>query len=88
MANKRDLKKEVQFTLSTVIESAILKEEANPDQNKEKAEKIIDETVVAFDDFITRINSKNPENPSTYYKQIRKDLIKTETALLEKIHSM
>lgn len=88
MANKRDLKKDINYVLGDIIEEVYMWELNNPGNENKAGEAIIDEAIQSFDGFIERVNAKNIENPSKHFKAIREDLEKTAQTLVEKVNAL
>ncbi len=88
MANKRDLKKDINYVLGDIIEEVYVWELDNPGKENKAGEAIIDEAITSFDSFIERVNDRNVENPSKHFKAIREDLEKTAKALVEKVNAL
>jgi hypothetical protein len=88
MANKRDLKKDINYVLGDIIEAVYVWEYTNSDKDTTKSEAVIDEAIVTFDELIERVNDKNVENKKAHFKAINKDLEVKGTALIEKINSL
>ncbi|SHI69968.1 hypothetical protein [Aquimarina spongiae] len=88
MANKRDLKKDINYVLGDIIEEVYAWELENPGKDNKAGEAIIDEAIASFDGFIERMNDKKVENASKHFKAIREDLEKTAKGLLDKVNSL
>ncbi len=88
MANKRDLKKDINYVLGDIIEAVYVWEYTNSDKKTTDSEAIIDEAIVTFDELIERVNDKNVENKKAHFKAINSDLESKGTALIEKINSL
>ncbi|MBW1298800.1 hypothetical protein [Aquimarina litoralis] len=88
MANKRNLKKDINYVLGDIIEEVYIWEENNPDKDKKAGEEIIDEAITSFDEFMTRVSDRSVENPAKHFKSIREDLEKTAQSLVEKVNSL
>ncbi len=52
MASIRELKKDINYVLGDIIEAVYIWELTNPSKDNKKAEAIIDEAIVTFDDLI------------------------------------
>ena len=63
MANKRDLKKDINYVLGDIIEEVYVRGLENPEKDSKKGEEIIDEAIATFDGFMARVNQKDIENP-------------------------
>jgi len=84
MATIRDLKKQINYDLSGVIEECYVWQLSNADQ-AEKAEKIIDTAIASFDTLIAKVNEKNVENKKAHFQSVIKDLHKTTDSLMKKL---
>ncbi len=88
MANKRDLKKDINYVLGDIIEEVYVWELDNPGKDNKAGEAIIDEAITSFDGFIERVNERNVENSSKHFKAIRTDLENTAQALIDKVNAL
>ena len=88
MANIRDLKKDVNYVLSNVIESVYIWEFENTDKDTKKSEAIIDEAITTFDELIVKVNAKSVDNTKAHFKSIASELIEKEKALLDKLNKL
>ena len=89
MASVKNLKKDINYVLSDIIEECYVWQMLQEDAKKaDKAEKIIDETITTFDELIEKINTKDIENKKAHFKGISAELEKKATALLSKIEKL
>ncbi len=88
MANKRDLKKDINYVLGDIIEEVYVWELDNPGKDNKAGEAIIDEAIKSFDELIIRVNDRKVENSSEHFKTIRVDLEKTAKALVDKVNAL
>jgi len=89
MASVKNLKKDINYVLSDIIEECYVWQMLQEDDKKAgKAEKIIDEAIVTFDELIEKVNIKNVENKKAHFKAISADLEKKATGLLSKIEKL
>jgi len=89
MASVKNLKKDINFILSDIIEECYVWQMLQEDAKKaNKAEKIIDEAIETFDVLIEKVNTKNIENKKAHFKAISTDLEKRAVALLAKIEKL
>ncbi len=88
MANKRELKKDINNVLGDIIEEVYVWELDNPEKDNKSGEAIIDEAITSFDDFMARVNDRKVDNPSKHFKTIREDLEKTANSLVAKVNSL
>jgi len=79
MANKRELKKEIDYLIFEVISDCFAYKEVMPDNNTDKIAEIISDAVGLRNDLIARVNNPdgkdNPRIVKTYYQTVRKDLL-------------
>ena len=62
MANKRDLKKDINYVLGDIIEAVYIWELTNPGKDSKESQKIIDDSIVTFDELIVKVNARDVEN--------------------------
>lgn len=84
MGNIRDLKKTINYELSSVIEECYAWQLTNSDK-AEKAEKIIDAAIDSFDVLIARVNLKGIDDKKAHFQAITKDLTKSTESLMKKL---
>ncbi len=88
MANKRDLKKDINYVLGDIIEEVYIWEANNPDKDKKPGEAIIDDAIETFDTLMTRVSDRKVENASKHFKEIRQDLETKAITLIEKVNAL
>jgi vacuolar-type H+-ATPase subunit H len=88
MANKRTLKRDINYVLGDIIEAAYLHQVANPNENPEKSDKIVDEAIADFDELIAKMNQKDVENKKQHFKNIEQELETRARALVEKLNAL
>jgi len=89
MASVKNLKKDINYVLSDIIEECYVWQILQEDDKKSaKAEKIIDETIDTFDALIEKVNAKNVDNRKTHFKAIGKELEEKANGLLAKIQKL
>ncbi|MCX7550606.1 hypothetical protein [Xanthomarina sp. F2636L] len=88
MANKRDLKKDINYVLGDIIEAVYVWEYSNTDKDTKKSEAIIDEAILTFDELIVKVNDKSVEDKKAHFKAINKELENKGRALIEKINKL
>jgi hypothetical protein len=88
MANVRNLKKDINYVLGDIIEAVYIWELTNADKDNKKAEGIIDEAIVTFDDLIVRVNQKNVENKKKHFNTVKADLEDNGRKLIDKINAL
>ncbi len=88
MANKRDLKKDINYVLGDIIEAVYVWEYSNTDKDTKKSEAVIDEAISTFDELITKVNDRKVEDKKAHFKAINKELEDKGRALIEKINKL
>ncbi|MCB0486116.1 MAG: hypothetical protein R2821_04700 [Flavobacteriaceae bacterium] len=89
MASVKNLKKDINYVLSDIIEECYYWQVLQSDAKKaEKAEPIIDEAITVFDDLIAKLNDKKVENKKAHFKTISKELESKANGLLVKIEKL
>lgn len=88
MANVRDLKKDINYVLGDIIEAVYIWELTHADKDNKKAEAIIDEAIVTFDDLITKVNQKDVENKKKHFRAINTELEERGRKLIDKINAL
>ncbi|MGB0982048.1 MAG: hypothetical protein ACPGUH_08115 [Winogradskyella sp.] len=88
MANKRDLKKDINYVLGDIIEAVYVWELTNTEKPTEESNAVIDEAITTFDNLITRVNDRSVEDKKAHFKAINADLETKGRALIEKINKL
>ena len=88
MANKRELKKDINYVLGDIIEAVYVWELANAEKPTKESEAIIDEAITTFDDLIVKVNDRSAENKKAHFKAINQELEDKGRALIEKINKL
>lgn len=88
MANVRDLKKDINYVLGDIIGAVNIWELTNADKDNKKAEGIIDEAIVTFDELIAKVNQKDVENKKQHFKAIHTELEERGRKLIDKINAL
>jgi len=88
MANKRDLKKDINYVLGDIIEAVYVWEFSNPEKDTKKSEAVIDEAIATFDDLIEKVNDRKVENKKAHFKAINQELETKGRALIDKINKL
>ena len=88
MANKRDLKKDINYVLGDIIEAVYVWELNNPEKDTKKSDAIIDEAISVFDDLIAKVNDRSVENKKIHFKGINKELEAKGKSLIEKVNKL
>jgi hypothetical protein len=88
MANVRDLKKDINYVLGDIIEAVYIWELTNPEKDNKKAEAIIDEAILVFDELIVKMNQRDVENKKKHFKAINQELEDRGRKLIDKINKL
>jgi hypothetical protein len=89
MASIKNLKKDINFVLSDIIEECYLWQLLQEDpKNADKAEKIIDDAILTFDELIEKVNKKDIENKKAHFRAISADLETKATKLLANLEKL
>lgn len=88
MANKRDLKKDINYVFGDIIEAVYYWELENSEKPTKESEAIIDDAIASFDDLIARANNKSVEDKKAHFKAINADLESKGKALIERINKL
>lgn len=75
MASIKNLKKDLNYIYSDIIEDCYVWQLENSDKS-EKAETIIDDAIASFDELVAKVNDKKVENKKAHFKGIITDLEK------------
>lgn len=88
MANKRDLKKDINYVFGDIIEAVYYWELENSEKSTKESEAIIDDAIASFDELIARVNDRSVEGKKAHYKAINSDLESKGRALIERINKL
>ena len=88
MSSKRDLKKDINYVLGDIIEAVYIWEMTNPDKGTEASDKIIDQAIEVFDDFIQKVNDRSVENKKQHFKTINQELETRGRGLIDQINAL
>ncbi len=92
MANRRDIKKDINNVLGDVLEECFSEILNNPDKNEKEINAIIDEAVDLADDLIARVNNpagiKSGHSMKAHYSKISEDLEDKAIGFIEKLNAL
>lgn len=92
MANRRDIKKDINSVLGDVLEECYSEMLHHPEKNDDKINAIIDEAVDLADDLIARVNSskklKSGKEMKTSFQTISDELQDKAIGYIEKLNSL
>ena len=88
MANRRELKRDINNVFGDIIEAAYLHQIANPEEDKAKTEEIVDEAISDFDELIAKMNNRDVENKKQHFRNIQQELEMKANVLIEKVNAL
>ncbi len=88
MASVKNLKRDLNFVFSDIIEAVYVWQLTNPTADATKSEEIIDEAITAFDDSMEVVNAKGVENKKTHFKTLKNTVESKGKALIEKLNNL
>ncbi|WP_299363101.1 hypothetical protein [Winogradskyella sp.] len=88
MANKRDLKKDINYVFGDIIEAVYYWELENTQKPTKESDAIIDDAIASFDELIARVNDRNVDDKKAHFKAINNDLEAKGRALIERINKL
>lgn len=88
MASIRKFKKEINDVLSGIIEDCYVCQLEGDDKVSLKAEKVIDEAIITFDELIAKLHQKDVANQKAHLKDLKVSLIDKSAALSAKIEKL
>jgi hypothetical protein len=88
MANKRDLKKDINYVLGDIIEAVYIWELTNTEKPTKATDAIIDDAIATFDELIARVNARDIEDAKAHFKSISEDLETKGRALIDRINKL
>ncbi|MDP5081925.1 MAG: hypothetical protein NWP87_04650 [Winogradskyella sp.] len=88
MANKRELKKDINYVLGDIIEAVYVWELSHAEKPTKESDAIIDEAIATFDELISRVNDRSVEDKKAHFQAINKDLESKGSGLIEKINAL
>ena len=88
MANKRTLKKTINYIAGEIFTECVVLKSFIPEVNVEKTNDIMTKVLYMQDEFLRRTNHPEPGNVKGYYKKLREDFNKQLHALIEEIGTL
>lgn len=88
MASVRILKRDLNYVLGDIIEAVYIWELTNPGKDNKKAEAIIDDAILTFDELISKVNDRSVENKKKHFKAINQELEDRGRKLIDRINSL
>ena len=71
MANRRNLKKNVNGIIAELLTHCLVQEALNPQVDMQKLDEIIKELFIIREEYISRISHTEPGNAKKYYRNFR-----------------
>lgn len=87
MASKKQLKKELNNRFGEIIDGALINQEANSEDIKDKTEELVDEVIAEFDQQIEQINKKDVEDRAKHLKSVKQSINKKADEFIEKLNN-
>ena len=91
MANKRNLKKEINAVTAALISEYLLTSELIPGVEAEKTDAVLTKILANHDEFISRVGAnggKEPKLVKAYYKQLKADFNKKVDEVISDFESL
>ncbi|RZJ70892.1 hypothetical protein [Flavobacterium sp.] len=88
MANVKNLKKEINYVVSDIIEAVYIHEMTSSGQPTSESNAVIDEAIATFDALVAKINAKGVENKKAHFAEIRKEFEASANQLVAKINAL
>ncbi len=88
MASTRQFKKDLNQTLSEVIEECYEIQRSADKATSKKAEKLIDSAIETFDKIIAKLHQGADQNPKTHFRALRDELTKSTASFYKEIDKL
>ena len=88
MASTRQFKKDLNQTLSEVIEECYEIQRSGDDAMSKKAEKLIDKAIETFDGTIAKLHQDQNKNPKAHFSALREELAKSTASFYKEIDKL
>lgn len=88
MASIKNLKQDLNNAIGEIIEGSMLQQLIGDEENKEKADQLIDDSIAFFDEAISDINLKKVEDRSKHLKEVNQKIDKKLEDLVERLNSL
>lgn len=85
MANRRELKKNVNYIAGELFTECLINNMFIPGTDKVKADELMAEVLKMQDEFVTRISHTEPGNVKGFYKKFRADFNAKVNEIIEAI---
>ncbi|NEV93593.1 M13 family metallopeptidase [Psychroflexus sp. YR1-1] len=87
MASKKELKKELNNRFGEIIDGALINQEANSKDFKEKTEELVDDIIAEFDQQIEQINKRDVEDRAKHLKSVKASMNKKADEFIKRLNN-
>ncbi|MBZ9627755.1 hypothetical protein LB456_08180 [Psychroflexus sp. CAK57W] len=88
MASKKQLKKELNNRFGEIIDGALINQEANSEDIKNKTEELVDDIIAEFDKQIEQINKSDAEDRAKHLKSVKESISKKADEFVERLNKL
>ncbi|MFO7703032.1 hypothetical protein [Psychroflexus maritimus] len=88
MASIKQLKRDLNNAIGEVIEGTMIHQMVNSKEDSSKTDELIDDSIAAFDELISKINNKEVENRKKHLKKVNQDIDQKLGDLVERLNSL
>ena len=85
MANKRNLKKQINHIASELFTECLIQSLYVPGTNKQQADELMGRILRLQDEFLARISHVEPGNVKPFFKKLRADFNSEVSAILDEL---
>lgn len=88
MASRRQFKKDLNQTLSEVIEECYEIQKSGDEAMSKKADKLIDKAIETFDNAIAKLHQEQDKSPKAHFRSLREELAKSTASFYKEIDKL
>jgi hypothetical protein len=90
MANRRHVKKDIEYITYEVLNDCFLSIETHPDRKRDEITKIINDAVIKRNELIKKVNQKIKDKKETkkHFKNIYEDLFKSADSYFSRLSEL
>lgn len=88
MASIKQLKRDLNNAIGEVIEGTMIHQMVNSKEDSSKTDELIDDSIAAFDELISKINIKEVEDRKKHLKKVNQDIDQQLGDLVERLNSL
>lgn len=88
MASIKHLKRDLNNAIGEVIEGTMIHQMVNSKEDSSKTDELIDDSIAAFDELISKINIKEVEDRKKHLKKVNQDIDQQLGDLVERLNSL